>query len=181
MPPSCKFTWLQLLLGYHPGTLEGVGQSSPCATSKGACGCAVSWGGRWPCPPDTVSPFRTLLWLGTQLARPLPAVGTGQSWAERAWGDGRSPAALRMGGNSCCLKENFWAAVWCYGSEKSIFPSLAPWRSQYQQGQRAVGQEVCLRVCRGLPHNWAGTTGASPGDGNRWDKSPACWCCCRKE
>lgn len=37
--------------------------------------------------------------------------------------------------------------------------------------------EVCLCVCRDLQHSWA----SHLGDGNRWDKSPVCWCCCRKE
>lgn len=47
--------------------------------------------------------------------------------------------------------------------------------------QGAGGQEACLHVCGDLLHNWAGTSGTSPEDGNKWDKSPVHWCCCRKE
>lgn len=135
-PPSCNFTWPQLLPGYHPGSLEGVGQPSPCATSKGPCGCAVNCGGRWHCPPGTISRVSTLLWLGSQLAKPLPALGTQQSWAERPWGMGdRSPAALGMGAVHAVLKEVLEEQAEAMAPRTVFFPSLAPWRPQRKQGQ----------------------------------------------
>lgn len=93
----------------------------------------------------------------------------------------RSPAALGMGAVHAVLKEVLEEQAEAMALRTVFFPSLAPWRPQRKQGQRAGSQEVCLHVCRDLQHNWAGTTGASPEDGNRWDKSPVCWCCCRKE
>lgn len=151
IPSSCNFTWLQLLWGYQPGSLERVLQSSSQSSPRGPYGCAVNWSGRWPCTHGTTSCFSTLLrfgfvlWFGTQPAKPLPSSMYWVDLGRKGLGWWEVTSWFREGSSLPCLKANFWIAAWGYGSWNSYFPLPGSLKGTVQIGQGAGGQELCLQ------------------------------------